>query len=309
MQKGLSLEMASAKVVSREHMELSCTIELWARDFNKNPVYWLNGLAGTGKSTIAKTIAERLFADGKLGTSSFCSRDFEDRRNLHFIFPTLTTQLMRRYPKFLPALFPLIKTNPNIAYKPIYDQMEQLIVQPLNKSSISTMIIIDALDECEDEDPASAILSVLGQLISEVLNVKFFLTSRPEPHISVGFRLLLFKKITDVSFSTRLSPTRLTVTYSCSSKASSRNLQIASSWVTGQQSSKWTNFVCRQQGCSSMLLQQSNSLKTRQETLGASWISFFSHRVLVPIRERPWILSTHQFLRKLLVMPHQSMTT
>ena len=52
MQKGLSLEMASAKVVSREHVELSCTIELWARDFNKNPVYWLNGLAGTGKSTV-----------------------------------------------------------------------------------------------------------------------------------------------------------------------------------------------------------------------------------------------------------------
>ena len=55
-------------------------IELWARDFGKSPVYWLNGLAGTGKSTIAKTIADRLFADGRLGASFFCSRDFEDRR-------------------------------------------------------------------------------------------------------------------------------------------------------------------------------------------------------------------------------------
>jgi len=41
-------------------------IELWARDFDQHSIYWLNGLAGTGKSTIAKTIAERLFADGKL---------------------------------------------------------------------------------------------------------------------------------------------------------------------------------------------------------------------------------------------------
>ena len=64
-------------------------IELWIRDFDKPPVYWLNGLAGTGKSTIAQTIAERTFADGRLGASFFCSRDFEDRRNLQSIFPTL----------------------------------------------------------------------------------------------------------------------------------------------------------------------------------------------------------------------------
>lgn len=48
-------------------------IELWTRDFDKPPVYWLNGLAGTGKSTIAQTIVERVFADGQLGASFFCS--------------------------------------------------------------------------------------------------------------------------------------------------------------------------------------------------------------------------------------------
>jgi hypothetical protein len=78
---------------------LSC-IELWARDPNKSPVCWLNGLAGTGKSTIAKTIAERLFVDGQLGASFFCSRDFEDRRNIQLIFPTLATQLACNYPEF-----------------------------------------------------------------------------------------------------------------------------------------------------------------------------------------------------------------
>ena len=28
-------------------------IESWIKDFDKSPVFWLNGLAGTGKSTIA----------------------------------------------------------------------------------------------------------------------------------------------------------------------------------------------------------------------------------------------------------------
>ena len=173
-------------------------IELWAGDFKQCPVYWLNGLAGTGKSSIAKSIAERLFVDGKLGASFFCSRDFEDRRNLHLIFPTLAIQLARKYTKFRSILVPLIQPDTNIAYEPLYDQMEKLIVQPLKKSGISTVIIIDALDECEDEDSASAILSVLGPMVSEIPEVKFFLTGRPEPRISIGFRLPLLAKMTDV---------------------------------------------------------------------------------------------------------------
>jgi len=173
-------------------------IELWAKDPNKHPVYWLNGLAGTGKSTIARTIAERLFANDQLGASFFCSRDFEDRRNLHFIFPTLATQLARKYAEFRSILVPLIQSDPNVAYESLYNQMKKLIVQPLNESSVTTVIVIDALDECEDEEPASAILSVLGRLVPDIPKVKFFLTGRPEPRISIGFRLPLLKEITDM---------------------------------------------------------------------------------------------------------------
>jgi hypothetical protein len=157
----------------------------------------LNGLAGTGKSTIAKTIAERLFADGQLGASFFCSRDFEDRRNLQFIFPTLATQLARKYTEFRSILVPLIQLDPEIAHESLYSQMEKLIVQPLDESRVSTIIVIDALDECEDEESASAILSVLGRLASKIPRVKFFLTGRPEPRISEGFRLPLLAKMTD----------------------------------------------------------------------------------------------------------------
>ena len=173
------------------------TIELWARDFDKSPVYWLNGLAGTGKSTVAKTIAERLFADGQLGASFFCSRDFEDRRNLRFIFPTLTAQLARTYPKFRSFLIPSIQQNPEIAEESLCSQMEKLIVRPLWITGISTVIVIDALDECEDDQSASAILSVLGGLVSKIPKVKFFLTGRPESRISQGFRPLLLAKMAD----------------------------------------------------------------------------------------------------------------
>ena len=183
------------------------SVEVWARDFDKPPVYWLNGPAGTGKSTIAQTIAERLFADGQLGASFFCSRDFKDRRNLYFIFPTLAIQLALRYIEIRSILAPLIQTDPTIGKESLYNQMRNLIVQPLIESGISTVIVIDALDECEDES-ASAILSVLGRLVSKIPKVKFFLTSRPEPRIYQGFRLPLLAKMTDIFVLHEVKPDR-----------------------------------------------------------------------------------------------------
>jgi hypothetical protein len=173
-------------------------IESWTKDFSKSPVYWLNGIAGTGKSTIAQTTAERVFANGQLGASFFCSRDFEDRRNLQFIFPTLAFQLAHTYPEFRSILVPLLQMNPDIGYEPLHSQMEKLIVTPLKEKRISTVIIIDALDECVDYEPQSAILSVMGRLVEEIPKVKFFITGRPEPRIQSGFRLQLLKPLTNI---------------------------------------------------------------------------------------------------------------
>ena len=173
-------------------------IESWFKDPKMSPIYWLNGLAGTGKSTIAQTIAERLFADGGLGASFFCSRDFEDRRNLHRIFPTLAFQLAHRYPEFRSILVPLLRSNPDIGHESLFNQMRALIVEPLNSSGTPTVVVIDALDECMDEDPQSAILSVMGRLVEGIPNVKFLITGRPEPRIQSGFRLGLLRPLTDV---------------------------------------------------------------------------------------------------------------
>jgi hypothetical protein len=173
-------------------------IGLWIGDFGKPPVYWLNGLAGTGKSTIAQTIAERAFVAGQLGGSFFCSRDFEDRSNLQFIFPTLAVQLARKYTEFRSILVPLIQSDPGVADESLYHQMNRLIVRPLRESDVSTVIVVDALDECKDDEPASAILSVLGHFVSEIPKVKFFLTGRPEPRIREGFRLPRMAEATDV---------------------------------------------------------------------------------------------------------------
>jgi hypothetical protein len=77
-------------------------------------------------------------------------------------------------------------------------QLENLLVRPLKSTKLSTTIIIDALDECEDDEPASVILSLLARHINAIPSVKFFITGRPELPIRSGFRLPVLQPHTEV---------------------------------------------------------------------------------------------------------------
>jgi len=173
-------------------------LERWLKDERDQRIFWLNGLAGTGKSSIAQTFAEICFADGTLGASFFCSRDFDDRSTLQIIFPTLALQLAYRYPQFREELLKLLRTNHDIGKESLSLQMERLIVGPFKATRIRTLIIIDALDECKDPNPESAILFVLSKHVDQIPNVKFFITGRPEAQIRCGFRLPALRPITTV---------------------------------------------------------------------------------------------------------------
>ena len=168
-------------------------IEQRLTDKRDQRIFWLNGLAGTEKSTIAQTFAEMSSADGKLGASFFCSRDYEDRSN-----PTLAFQLAHRYPQFRKQLLSVLEANHNVERESLSSQLEKIIVSPFKETKGSTPIVIDALDECKDQEPASALLSVLSRFVHEIPGVKFFITGRPEPPIREGFRLKPLVPITDV---------------------------------------------------------------------------------------------------------------
>ena len=71
-------------------------------------------------------------------------------------------------------------------------------MNPLSEANVSCVIVIDALDECIDNQPASAILSVLGRFAKQLPLVKIFITGRPEPWIRSGFRLPLLEPITQI---------------------------------------------------------------------------------------------------------------
>ena len=69
-------------------------------------------------------------------------------------------------------------------------------MNPLSYTGISCVIVVDALDKCADDQPALAILSVLGRSAKQLPSIKLFITGRPEPRIRAGFRLPLLGPFT-----------------------------------------------------------------------------------------------------------------
>jgi len=66
-------------------VELLHEIWTWSTCVGALLIYWLNGIPGTGKTTLAHTFAQTMFAEGRLGASFFCSRDYENRKDIRLI--------------------------------------------------------------------------------------------------------------------------------------------------------------------------------------------------------------------------------
>ena len=176
-------------------MALLDEVERWAEDLDGPRIFWLNGLVGTGKSTIAQTVAERCFAKGKLGASYFFSHHLA-HDDPSIIFPTLAFQLAQKYTNIRSTLIHHLQSNPDITYESCKSQAERLIIDPLQLANVAMVIVIDALDECKGENSPSEILLILERVVKQAPGVKFFITSRPEPMVERGFSHLEYTLIT-----------------------------------------------------------------------------------------------------------------
>jgi hypothetical protein len=146
----------------------------------------MNGMAGTGKTTIACSLAQALQARGQLGGSFFCSQASPECRDANRILPTIAYQLAHYSTPFRAALFQVLDEDPDVASRNITSQFERLLKNPLMdpKTQLlgNVVIVIDALDECSSPAAVKLVLESLLKLTFD-LPVKFFITSRPDPRI------------------------------------------------------------------------------------------------------------------------------
>jgi hypothetical protein len=147
-------------------------------------------LAGTGKSTIARTVAHRYFDYNSLAASFFFSRGGRDVGHADKFFTSLAVQLARNIPQTQRFIADAIIEQDNIANQSLRDQWRQLVLRPLSRldSRSSYVLIVDALDECDNEDDIRIILQLLTEARTlKTVRLRIFLTSRPETPIRHGF--------------------------------------------------------------------------------------------------------------------------
>ncbi|RTE82895.1 hypothetical protein BHE90_002578 [Fusarium euwallaceae] len=166
----------------------------WASDpdSNSTTLFWLNGMAGTGKSTISRTVAQHLAKEGTFGGSFFFKKGEIDRSNPSKLFTSLAAGLSRWQSAVSQYIGEAIDQNPQIFDQMPHQQFSKLILEPLSQVTLCSgkpiVIVIDALDECQHHSITSIILDILPRARSlRHPRLKFFLTSRPELPIQAGF--------------------------------------------------------------------------------------------------------------------------
>jgi hypothetical protein len=155
----------------------------------------LTGDAGSGKSTIACTVAGHFDDETEsemqniLRANFFCSRQFEETRRQKYIIPTIVYQLARQSRSYAHAL---LRANKFDSVDILSKQMKDLLVGPWQRSASDRppelppyLVVIDALDEIEGQGGPEFLRELLmtvggGQL----QGLKFLITSRPHPELA-----------------------------------------------------------------------------------------------------------------------------
>ncbi|KAH7012408.1 vegetative incompatibility protein HET-E-1 [Macrophomina phaseolina] len=169
-------------------------ITKWAENYQGECVFWLNGMAGTGKSTISRTVAQSFANKEVLGGSFFFKRGEQDRGNAALLFTTIAAQLITKIPTLATFVRDAINADPALPERALKEQFKNLIWKPLESlkgdptNPKRIVLVVDALDECERDEDVKVIIHLLSQVRTLTsVQLRTFVTSRPELSIRLGF--------------------------------------------------------------------------------------------------------------------------
>lgn len=164
-------------------VEILERINAWIRTASPSEkVLWIRGMAGRGKSTIASTVAHHWKYQA-------ASAIFHFRRGQNETDKRLVCALARQLgcstlvPEVKEAILRSIREKPDIGQGLLREQFQTLFMRSLSSlqnSSVPVLLVIDALDECQDVEYAVNFVKLINQYLPSLpVNVKFLLTTRP----------------------------------------------------------------------------------------------------------------------------------
>ncbi|PPQ88796.1 hypothetical protein CVT25_010482 [Psilocybe cyanescens] len=171
----------------------------WVTDSARQEQFlWIYGPAGSGKSSIAQTVAEYCEQKGLLASDYFFSRTAPGRNTDTNLVPTLACQLTVSIPDICAHVAAAIRSDSLIFSRSLQTQLDALVVRPFAQCVLASkhnkgnaypnLIIIDGLDECQPPDSQRHILSSLSSACrNSSIPIIFLLASRPEQTIREVF--------------------------------------------------------------------------------------------------------------------------
>ncbi|CAE6440407.1 unnamed protein product [Rhizoctonia solani] len=178
----LSSAMGRRRCIEGTGTEALSRIDQWLYGNHVPSVYWINGIEGSGKTTIAYTFSERLERRGLLAASFFCTHTSADCCDITRILPTIAYQLSRYSVPFRAALYDVLGEEPHAVSPNMELQFQRLIREPLKKVEetfpSNVVVVIDGLDECSDRSAVETWFNILCRYAADI-PLRFFITSRP----------------------------------------------------------------------------------------------------------------------------------
>jgi hypothetical protein len=137
----------------------------------------------------------RRYHNKRLAASFFFSRGGGDVGHARKFVTSIAVQLAHSVPAARQHISDAIAEHSDIVNQSLHDQWQHLVCGPLSKLQLELepetyVIVVDALDECDNEYHISIIVRMLAEVRSLLAGVRLrvFLTSRPEVPIQYGFR-------------------------------------------------------------------------------------------------------------------------
>ena len=162
-----------------------------ANKSDTNNLYWIHGSPGIGKTSLAHSICEKLHTCQRLAGAFFCQRDDANMRELRNILPTLISKLAEIFPPFRSIVADRLRNDPNLTSRSMKDSLFLDFICNLPRHPKHALVfVIDALDECGDNEDRPVLLRVLSDAVARAPWLKIIVTSRPEVEIQHFFHRL-----------------------------------------------------------------------------------------------------------------------
>ncbi|KAI5118071.1 hypothetical protein M0805_003660 [Coniferiporia weirii] len=160
-------------------------------------LFWLHGMAGSGKSAIANSVAHMFEEQQCLLGCFFCKKDDPECRVPMNVIPTLAMHFSKWHQTYRSMVASVIqgKDGPKLMQS-LQWQFELLMRNPLtllaaqhrDLSPKPLIIVVDALDECgESAESRSSLAKFLASVANVVPWIKMVITSRPLPEFHQVF--------------------------------------------------------------------------------------------------------------------------